>query len=66
MSRIVPSVFTVLALMVLVASCTREEQKGAAAPTATVGAAHFCTTATFCCGPRPRVPRSSRESRCAR
>jgi PKD repeat protein len=35
MSRIVPSVFTVLALMVLVASCTREEQKGAAAPTAT-------------------------------
>ena len=34
MIRIVPSVFTVLALMLLLAACTREEQK-APAPTAT-------------------------------
>ena len=35
MSRILPSVFTVLALTVLVAACTREEHKAAAVPTAT-------------------------------
>jgi PKD repeat protein len=35
MSRILPSVFTVLALIVLVAACTREEHKAATAPTAT-------------------------------
>jgi PKD repeat protein len=35
MIRIVPSVFTVLALMVLLAACTRDEHKAAAVPTAT-------------------------------